>query len=49
MTTTLAQPERFTPEDVIRLEERGLYELVDGKLVEKVMSSLANKAAARIS
>lgn len=49
MTTTLAQPARFTPEDVIRLEERGLYELVDGKLVEKAMSSLANKAAARIS
>jgi hypothetical protein len=45
MTTALAQPQvqpRFTPEDVVRLDERGLYELVDGQLVEKSMSALAN-------
>ena len=38
-------PTRFTPEDVLNLEEEGLYELVDGKLVEKPMSFLANKTA----
>ncbi|HET6246120.1 MAG TPA: Uma2 family endonuclease [Tepidisphaeraceae bacterium] len=43
-------PTRFTPDDLLRLEEDDdhLYELVDGKLVEKEMSSLANKTAARI-
>lgn len=52
MTTTLAQPSqaaRFTPDDVTRLEDQGLYELVGGRLVEKPMSSLANRAAARVS
>ncbi len=39
---------RFTPEDVLRLEEDGLYELINGRLVEKAMSSLANKTAAII-
>jgi len=51
MTTALAQPQvqpRFTPEDVVRLDEQGLYELVDGQLVEKSMSSLANKSAGLI-
>jgi Uma2 family endonuclease len=35
----------FLPHDVLRLEEEGLFELVDGKLVEKEMSSLATKTA----
>ncbi|HEY3838616.1 MAG TPA: Uma2 family endonuclease [Bryobacteraceae bacterium] len=40
-------PTRFTPDDLLRLEEddHHLYELVDGKLVEKEMSSLANQTA----
>ena len=42
MTTMLAET-RSTPEDVIRLENQGLYELVDGQLMEKDMSSLATK------
>ncbi|HWE04461.1 MAG TPA: Uma2 family endonuclease [Tepidisphaeraceae bacterium] len=48
MTTLLAQPPaqvRYTPDDILRLEEEGLYELVDGRLVEKSMSSLANETA----
>jgi Uma2 family endonuclease len=44
MTALLAQT-HFTPDDVLRLEDEGLYELVDGKLVEKQMSSLASKTA----
>ena len=51
MTTLLSQSRaagQSVPEDVIRLEEQGLYELVDGRLVEKSMSSLANKSAGLI-
>src|SRR5580704_11720958 len=47
MTATLP-PTRFTPDDLLNLED-GLYELVDGKLVEKEMSSLANRTAVLIS
>jgi Uma2 family endonuclease len=43
--TALAPQTRFTPDDLLRLEEEGLYELVDGKLVEKPMSSDANAVA----
>jgi Uma2 family endonuclease len=47
---TLATPQvRFTPDDVLRLEDEGLYELVDGRLVEKEMSSLATRTAALIA
>jgi Uma2 family endonuclease len=38
-------PTRFTPDDVLKLEDQGLYELVDGQLVEKPMSSEASKVA----
>lgn len=48
MTVAVAQG-RFTPDDVLRLEEQGLYELVDGKLIEKQMSRLANETAGRIT
>lgn len=37
-----SKPGPFTPEDVLALEEEALYELVDGHLVEKSMSTLAN-------
>jgi Uma2 family endonuclease len=47
---TLAAPQsRYTPDDVLRLEDQGLYELVDGKLVKKEMSSLASRSAVLIS
>ena len=52
MTTTLAPPSqqaRFTPEDVTRLQDQGLYELVGGQLVEKPMSSLANISAGLVT
>jgi Uma2 family endonuclease len=48
MTTFAAQP-RLTPDDVLRLENEGLYELVGGQLVEKQMSSLATKTAGLIA
>jgi len=44
MTVSLP-PTRFTPDDVLQLEDEGLYELVDGNLVEKPMSSEANAVA----
>jgi Uma2 family endonuclease len=48
MTVAVAQA-RFTPDDVLRLEEQGLYELVEGKLIEKQTSRLANLTAGRIA
>ncbi|HET6250132.1 MAG TPA: Uma2 family endonuclease [Tepidisphaeraceae bacterium] len=43
---TLANPPtRFTPEDLLHLEKDGVFELVDGRLLEKPMSFLANKTA----
>lgn len=40
---------RFTPDDLLKMEGDGLFELVDGQLVEKEKSSLANKTAGLIS
>lgn len=45
MTTATTPEVRFTPADVLRLEDEGLFELVEGKLTEKTMSSLANETA----
>jgi Uma2 family endonuclease len=44
MTIATAEP-RSTPDDVLRLEDQGLYELVGGRLVEKSISSLATETA----
>ena len=49
MTTAISSTSRVTPDDLLRLEEEGLYELVDGRIVEKQMSYLANLAAGRIT
>jgi len=47
---TLASPmSRYTADDLLRLEDEGLFELVDGRLVEKEMSSLASRTAVLIS
>lgn len=36
MAMAISQPRmRYTPDDVLRLEDEGLYELVDGQFVEK--------------
>ncbi len=42
-------PTRFTPSDLLNLEDEGLFELVDGKLVEKDMSSIANLTAGLVA
>jgi Uma2 family endonuclease len=42
-------PTRFTPEDLLKLEDEGLFELVEGRLVEKQMSSLANRTAGLVA
>jgi Uma2 family endonuclease len=39
---------RYTPDDLLRLEDEGLFELVDGILVEKQMSSIASETAGLI-
>ena len=44
MTIATAES-RATPDDVLRLEDQALYELVGGRLVEKSMSSLASETA----
>jgi Uma2 family endonuclease len=45
---TLAAPQpRFTPDDVLRLEDEGLYELVNGRLIEKKISPLVSQAMSR--
>ncbi len=49
MSTSTPAEQRFSPEDVLRLENEGLYELVGGQLVEKTMSYLSNKTAGIIS
>jgi Uma2 family endonuclease len=43
------QKARSTPDDVLALEDQGLYELVDGKLVEKMMSSVATETAGLVT
>lgn len=45
----LAAPQRLTPEDMLRLQDDDrLYELVDGQLVEKRMSDIAQFVANRL-
>jgi Uma2 family endonuclease len=43
--TVLAPITRYTPLDVLHLHQEGLYELVDGNLVEKQISSDASRVA----
>jgi Uma2 family endonuclease len=47
--TILAADQQCTPDDVLRLEDEGLFELVDGQLIEKQMSTLANETAGRVA
>ena len=47
--STVAAPPRFTPDDLLHMEDRGLYELVDGQLVEKPISSLSRETAGVIT
>ena len=47
MTLATTQTQ-FAPDDVLALEDEGLFELVDGKLVEKNMSSLATRSVGMI-
>ena len=47
---TLAAPQtRYTPQDLLDHEDGGLFELVDGQLVEKKMGALANKTVVIVS
>jgi Uma2 family endonuclease len=46
--TTVAAQTHLTPDDVLRLEEKGLFELVDGKLVEKHLGPLVSQTVGLI-
>jgi len=47
---TIAPPSStFTPDDVLALAGDNLFELVDGRLIEKQMSSMGSKTSARIA
>lgn len=48
--TTINPASQFTPDDLLRLEGGdGLYELVDGVLIEKNMGSLSGETCARMT
>jgi Uma2 family endonuclease len=47
--TVASTKTRFMPQDLLDMDGDGLFELVDGELVEKEMSSLANRTAVIIS
>lgn len=49
MTLLAPAQTRYSPQDVLRLEEEGLFELVSGQLKEKTMGSLATSTAVIIS
>ena len=46
--TSVATSAPYTPEDLLHLDREGLFELVDGQLVEKQMSFIAGKCATRV-
>jgi hypothetical protein len=46
--STIATSAPYTPEDLLRLDREGLFELVGGQLVEKQMSQIAGRCAVRI-
>src|SRR5258708_39000336 len=47
--TAVASQTRLTPDDLLRLEDEGLFDLVDGKLVEKQMGYLSSLTAGRVT
>jgi Uma2 family endonuclease len=47
--TTIAPAARLTPDDLLRLEAEGLFELVDGKLIEKHTSFLTSETAGLVA
>ncbi len=38
-----------TPEDLLTMEEQGLFELVDGKPIEKQLGLISNRIAGKIA
>jgi len=49
MTTTTSTTARLTPDDLSQIQDEGLFELVDGKLIEKKMSLLTSETAGLIA
>src|SRR5437588_9655570 len=46
--STTATATRYTPEDLLKMPDGDLYELVDGQLVERNMSAWSSYVAGRI-
>lgn len=46
--TVVAERVRYTPEDLLTMEDGEHYELVDGELVEREMSMLSSNVASRV-
>jgi Uma2 family endonuclease len=46
--STVAEPKQYTPEDLLRMPDGNLYELVEGQLVERTMSKLSSYVAGKI-
>jgi Uma2 family endonuclease len=42
-------PVEYTPDDLLQMQEQGLFELAEGRLIEKNMSFLANETAGNIT
>lgn len=47
--TTVQANTRFTPDDLLRMEDDGLFELIDGRLVERHMGYLSSLTAGRVT
>src|SRR5262245_6219380 len=45
---TAAETRRYTPEDLLRMPDGDRYELVDGQLVEKTMSTWSSYVAGKL-
>jgi Uma2 family endonuclease len=46
--STAAPPTRYTPEDLLRMPDGDRYELVDGRLVERIMSTWSSYVAGKV-
>ncbi len=42
-------PVEYTPDDLLHMQEQGLFELAEGRLIEKTMSFLATETAGNIT
>ena len=46
--STITTPTRYTPQDLLTMPDGERYELVDGNLVERIMSTPAEESLSRL-